>query len=179
MILLDVKLRGSISFEDLLTAFLVQGRCGRLCDGPHRRHPSPGGLDGVHGHRLFLGLWDVLARFQRPSVQNPLVIDFLNQGLGALFFRSPGLDPPVEGVRLSSPSACQQAFLLQRPSTRMGKPRRRRHGLRPIAAKLRAHQCRTREQGGPECDPADNCILSTQGGSPHLGSLLSMIRAIR
>jgi len=179
MILLDVKLRVSMSFEDLPDVFPVHGHCGPPRECPHRHHPSSGGLDGAHGHGLFLGLWGVLDRFHPPSVQNRLAIDFLNQGLGALFFRSPGLDPPVEGVRLSSPSACQQAFLLQRPSTRMGKPRRRRHGLRPIAAKLRAHQCRTREQGGPECGPADNGISSTQGGTPHLGSFLSMIRAIR
>ena len=177
MILLDVKLRGSLSFDDLLAALLVHVQRGPLRERPHRRHPLPGGLDGVHGHRLFLGLWDVLARFQRPSVQNPLVIDFLNQGLGALFFRSPGLDPPVEGVRLGGASP-QRVSLLQGPSTGVGEPCRGRCGLRPIAAELRTHQCRTREQGGPKCGPADNCISRTQGGTPHLGFLLSTFRAI-
>ena len=113
MILLDTKLSGSMSFEDLLTAFPVRGLCGRLCDGPHGRHPSPGGLGGAHGHGLFLGLWGVLDRFHPPSVQNRLAIDFLNQGLGALFFRSPGLDPPVDGIRLGGRSPWQPASLLR------------------------------------------------------------------
>ncbi len=135
-------------------------------------HPSLQVLDEGGGHGRFAGSWDVPYRSRRPRKQDPGAPDFLNRGRGARMFRTPRLNPPVDGIHLDSRSAGRRAFLLRRPPAGMREPRGRRRGLGPVASELRAHQCRTREQGGPKCDPADNCISRTQGrNSSSRGSL--------